>query len=231
MKATRKIIGVSILALTITSVQANTVDFTTPSGSSGNDGPLSAEAIVTAVSGGVTVTLKDLLQNPTSAGQLVSGLLFDITGATGAGTVSGSGKLADIGAGGSYTAPGSASSLTHWASSLSGSTIRLTTLSSSQPDQLIIGPDNAGGFTGAGKYSNANSSIDNFNPSVLGTATFSLTIPGVTSGSTISNVRIQFGTAPETTIGTPVPDGGSTVALLGLSMFGIAILGRKLVRN
>ena len=234
MKAIGQIIGVSVLALTFTSARANMIDFTTPSGSSGTDGPLSAEAIVTVTaSGQVTVTLKDLLENPKSAGQLVSGVLFDITGATGAGTVAGTGKLITLGSGGSYTVPGSASSLTHWASSLSGSTIDLTALGGSQPQQMIIGPDDADSLTGVGKYSAANSSIDNFNPSVLGSASFTLTIPGVTSGSMISNVRIQFGTGPETTLGapTPVPDGGSTVALLGFSLFSIALLGRKLAGN
>lgn len=213
---------------------ANTIDFTTPAGSTDSDGELSAEAIVTAIAGGVTVTLNDLLQNPKSAGQLVSGLEFNITDTTGGASVgSSSGVLATIGSGGSYT-PGTATSLSHWAASLSGSTVTLTTLSGGQPNELIIGPDSAGGFAGLGLYNNANSSIHNFNPSVLGTATFTLSIPGVTANSTISGVGIEFGTGPEAIIGPPptiVPDGGSTLTLLGTALLGVTFLGRKLRRN
>src|ERR1700751_3844768 len=101
MKTKYIITGVAVLAaLAAVSTRANPVDFITPAGSSGSDGPLSAEALLTPVSGGVTVTLTDLLANPTSAGQLISGVVFDITGATGAGTVSGTGKQTTIGAGG-----------------------------------------------------------------------------------------------------------------------------------
>src|SRR5690242_20571895 len=146
MKTKLIITGVAVLAaLAAVSTRANTIDFTTPAGTSSSDGPLSAEAVLTSVSGGVTVTLTDLLANPTSAGQLISGVIFDITDATGAGTVSGTGKLTTIGAGGSYTTPGTASSLTHWSDSLSGSTITLTTLSGGKPNQMIIGPDNGSG--------------------------------------------------------------------------------------
>src|SRR5262249_13244831 len=153
-------------------------------------------------------------------GQLISGLVFDVTGASGGASVSSSsGKLATIGSSGSYS-PSAASSLPHWAVSLSGSEVRLTTLSGSQPNELSIGPDDAGSLTGGGKYSSANSSILNFNPSVVGTATFTLSIPGVTS---ISDVGIQFGTAPETTLSQvpPVPDGGSTLSLLGFALCGM----------
>jgi len=225
MKTKLIITGLAVLAvLTAASTRANTIDFTTPAGTSSSDGPLSAEAVLTAGSGQVTITLTDLLANPTSAGQLISGVVFDITGATGLGTVSGSGKLATIAANGSYTTPVSASSLTHWADTMSGSTFTLTTLSGSQPNQMIIGPDN-----GSGKFSNANASIINFNPTVLGSASFTLSIPGVTSASTISNVRIEFGTGPDTVVGTPptVPDGGSTVALLGMALCGFGLVGRN----
>ena len=235
MKPISQITGSAVLGMLLAAgVQANTIDFTTPSGSSDSDGPVSAEAIVTAIAGGVTVTLNDFLQNPKSAGQLVSGLEFNITDTTGGASVGGSsGILATIGSGGSYT-PGTATSLSHWAASLSGSTVTLTTLSGGQPNQMIIGPDSAGGFAGLGLYNNANASIHNFNPSVLGTATFTLSIPGVTALSTISGVNIEFGTGPEGIIGTPPPsvaDGGSTVALLGIALLGVTFVGRKLRTN
>jgi hypothetical protein len=107
----------------------------------------------------------------------------------------------------------------------------LTALTGGQPDHLIIGPDSAGGFTGAGLYSNANSSIGNFNPSVLGSATFDITIPGVTSASTLSHVVFQFGTDDghnliTGVVSSPVPIPGA-VWLLGSGLIGLAGIRRR----
>jgi hypothetical protein len=225
---------VSIATLLATGARANTIDFTTPSGASGNDGPLSAEAIITALPGGVMVTLNNFQQNPTSAGQLISGLEFNITDATeGASVAASSGVVSTISAGGGYTA-GAPTALPHWNTLLIGSTVVLTTLSGGQPNEMIIGPDDAGSLTGLGNYSNANSSIGNFNPSVLGTAAFIISIPGASASSVISDVGIEFGTGPDTIIGGPppnVPDGCSTVALLGFAIVVGGLLRRKLGTN
>ena len=48
-----------------------------------------------------------------------------------------------------------------------------------------------------GLYSDANSGIIGHDPSVLGSATFTFTIPGVTSSSAISDVVFEFGTGPD----------------------------------
>ena len=96
---------------------------------------------------------------------------------------------------------------------------------------MIIGPDDAGSLTGLGNYSNANSSIVNFNPSALGTAAFIISIPGVSASSTISSVILEFGTGPDTILFGPppsVPDGGSTAALLAFATVVGGLLRRKL---
>ena len=86
---------------------------------------------------------------------------------------------------------------------------------------MIIGPDSAGGFTGKGKYSNANSSIYNHQPEVLGTATFTVTVTGLSSLSQICDVQFDFGTTEGCWIGgqkvnTPNPVPEPTTILSGL---------------
>jgi hypothetical protein len=105
-----------------------------------------------------------------------------------------------------------------------GSQITLTTLSGSQPHELIIGPDSKGGFTGTGAYTHANSSINNFNPNVMGTGTFVISAPGVTANSTLSNVVFQFGTEPTSRTGTPggLPEPVTLLVWGGLTLiFGV----------
>lgn len=170
------------------------------------DGPVSAQATFTPGNGSITVVLTDLLQNPTSDGQLISGVQFNISGATTNGSLStvNSGLISTINtnSGGTYTA-GVTDALTRWKANESGTQITLTTLSGGQPNSLIIGPDNMNGFNPAvGAYTNANSSVLQHNPAVLGTGTFVITAPGVTTDSQLSDVAFQFGTQPVSRDGT-----------------------------
>lgn len=193
--------------------------FDTPSGSTTTGGSVDAVANFALGSGAVTLTLQNLLQNPMADSQLISAITFEITLATGSGaSTANSGLISTISSGGAYTA-GQQDSLGHWTLTEAGTTISLTTLSGGQPNRLIIGPDSAGGFTQQGSYNNANPSIINHNPSVLGSATFDLTIPGVTAASQISDVAVQFGTtAGANTIDmiSAVPEPGTTLAGLFL---------------
>jgi hypothetical protein len=100
------------------------------------------------------------------------------------------------------------------------------------PYDLIVGPDNADGFSNVGKYSAANGGFDNFNPYVLGSATFTVNVPGVTSGSTITGVSFEFGTKPDdvsAVIVTAVPEPGN----YGVSACALALmpLGAGLLRR
>ncbi len=109
------------------------------------------------------------------------------------------------------------------------------------PNTMIIGPDSAGGFNGTlGSYTSANPSITgNHQPSVLGSATFTITIPGVTAGSVLSGVKFEFGTGPDSTTSGmvpkvpnfSVPDNGATLALLGMALTSIGLFQRRFGRS
>ena len=203
----------------------------TPVGSP--DGLVDAKALFSIDVGKITVTLTNLFANPISRGQNISGIRFDVSGATGSGTLSrttDAGQVTTISNGGGYTA-GVNDVLTRWQATETGSTIRLTTLSGGPPTRLIIGPDDKGSFdpSGGGLYKASNASVRNANPNILGSATFTITTPGVTLNSALSNVFFEFGTTPRSLEGTVVPPAPSTVpepssfALLGLGGIGFAL--------
>jgi hypothetical protein len=203
------------------------------------DGPVSATVQFTLGSGTVNIVVTSLLANPTSDGQLVSGIDFTISGATGAGSVTDATGLISFinSSNGTYT-PGVTQNLvvpdisghSTWGLTSAG---ELTTLTAGKPEYLIVGPDDHGGFDpNAGLYSLANSSIYQHNPVVLGSATFDLAIPGITADSTISGVQIEFGTSGVTLDAYPVsldpqavPE-PSTLALMGLGMVGLIFFRR-----
>lgn len=159
---------------------------------------LSAEAEFTLGNGTIVITLTNLLGNPKSDAQEISAIVFKVSGLSGNGALAtvNSGEITTIVSGGSYT-PGAADPLTRWKASHASDLVTLTTLSGGQPNRLIIGPDDQGNFDPSlgGKYSNANASIIVHQPSVLGTATFTITAAGVTPNSVLSDVVFQFGTA------------------------------------
>ena len=107
-------------------------------------GPVDATADFTLGNGTLKIVLTNLLQNPTSDAQLISGITFTVSGASGSGVLtSASGLDSSVNTKlGTYTA-GVASTLPHWSLVASGD---LTTLSGKKPNELIIGPDDHGGF-------------------------------------------------------------------------------------
>lgn len=191
-----------------------------PIGVSGtlNSLPVNASGSLVAGAGVVTVTLNNLQADPKSIIQCISGLSFDVSGASGSGLLStvNSGEIITIASGGSYSSGGT-DPLTRWKATETGNGISLTTLSGGNPDRLIIGPPG---------YANANPSILGDNPSVLQTATFTITVPGVSENSEFGHVLFKFGTDGST---VNVPDGGATAALLAIGMGGLWFLRRRLV--
>ncbi len=208
--------------------------FETPSGSTTSGGGVDATATFTMSDGKVVVTLQNLFENPTAISQLISGISFDISGAHGGGSLitMNSGYTSSIASGGSYT-PGTLDSLNRWTASESGTTITEWALSGGTPSRLIIGPDDAGGFTGTGRYSDANPSITgNHNPSVLGSSTFTITIPGVTASSTLQNVYMQFGTTASANCVQLVPVPEPTTLIAGaLLLLPFGLQGFRHSRN
>jgi hypothetical protein len=218
-----------------TSANATVITLVTPSGASGVDGPVSAKAVFDFSAGHLSLTISNLLDNPTSVGQLISDMTFSLSGATGSGllTTVNSGLVTTISSGGSYTA-GAADALTRWHATEVGTSVHLTTLTGGQPDRLIIGPDSAGGFDPSlGSYSNANSSIVVHEPTVLGSATFEISIPGITEESDLTGVSFSFGTAEGELIipGVP-PEGGPTIPEPTVaSLFGMGALALGMARR
>jgi hypothetical protein len=217
--------------------------YTTPVGATDAAGePISLSADFTINNGSVDIILTNLEGNLTSAGQLLTGISFNLSGATGSGalTTVNSGLISTILQGGGYGA-GVADALTRWKAS-EGATITLSLFSGGPPTRGIIGPDSLGNCNNPGAgglYSNANASIITHNPNVLCTASFDITIPGVTTSSIINNVVFLFGTGPATVAGVPpgncpscgvnnfpVPE-PITLSLFGAGLVGAAALRRR----
>jgi len=186
-------------------------------GSSGNQ-PVDATALFTTSAGSLTVVLTNLEVNPKSISESISGIEFQLSNTPKSAAVSSdTGQLINLS--GSVATP-IAGTPNRWSAALSKGTIDLSALGGGQPSQLIIGP---------GPYTNANSGFTKFNPQVSKTATFGLTISGISSTTTITSATFLFGTNPDGTIvghsvRTPEP---ASIALLASSMVAIGLLRRK----
>src|SRR5262249_7900514 len=121
-----------VVALISFANSAEAVTYTTTNCPSCSDGAVSAQADFTLGTNTVAVTLTDLLVNPKSAGQLLAGIQFDVSGASGSGslvrTVSNSFVTTINIANDTFSSPVS-DLLTRWKASETGITIKLTTLS------------------------------------------------------------------------------------------------------
>jgi len=225
------ILGISGACLLALSANANVITFTTATGATSGGGPVDASATFITGNGTVTITLTDLLANPGNVGQLLSDLDFKLSGGQTAGTLqSSSGQQISVAGNGSTTL--GATGTTGWG--LNGNVaggLQLDALGFVGPAGLLIGPPGAGGV-----YTAANASIAGngpHNPFLNQTATFVVNVAGVTVDSTITSATFSFGTTagdnvPGTPPGTSVPDGGMTVALLGLGLTGLGLVRRKL---
>jgi hypothetical protein len=200
--------GIGICALAVQPAAAASITFT--ASGSGNDGPLAASATFGTNAGELIVTISNLL-GPTqivSAGQTVSGLSFILSDAPGTlGTTSASGQLANIGGPGQafiHNVPGDP---VRWLGrgppppggtgffSIVGNTITMEAIGGGQPSQMIV--------SSVTSFANPSITGGQFNPLVIGPATFTLALSGVTAATTITQATFSFGTGPDTFITVP----------------------------
>lgn len=209
----------------------------TATGSDG-DGNLNAKAEFTLGSGTLSVKLTNLQANPTAAGQEISGIAFTLSvmpsSVSGAGD---SGQLINVNTGnGTYA--NTSGNPDRWEASghitqPTTTSIKLLVLGGGMPSEMIIGPPD-----GSNKYSNANASIGNFNPSVFETGTFNLNVGGITMDTQVTAATFFFGTGPDgqldgtkqPPVTTPIPE-PSTLALVLAGVAGIGLGGVRKLRR
>ncbi len=147
----------------------------------------------------ITILVTNNYANPTDENGIINTVQFSVTGATGSGALAttNSGQISTINSDGTHNAALIADPLTRWIPTETGTSINLTAISGGKPNHSIIGPDSADGFVHAGTYI-GNASLTNRNPQDMGTATFIITVPGVTASSTISSVLLYYGSTQTT---------------------------------
>ena len=216
--------------LLVASANANTITFATPGGATTSGGAVDASATFSTGAGTLSIKLVDLEANPTDVAQLISDLSFTLSsGQTSGNLTSSSGRQRTVAGNGSFAA-GALPVDTGWA--LTG--LHLDVLGTPiGPAHLIIGPPDA-----SNKYSNANGSIAGngpHNPFLVGDVTFTISIPTLTAQDNVTSATFSFGTTagqnlvpgvPQTT--NTIPDGGTTVLLLGAGLSVLGLVRRKL---
>lgn len=194
----------------IATLNATTISFETPLNSTGRDGPVAARALFITAADTLTVWLDNLLEDPASVGQALSGLAFTVypplapSDLASAALLSSEALWREVHRSGAFTDLGIQP--TGWALDTSGLIqpgLRLcvlcTDLGAVGPERLILGPPGP-----AGIYDKANGSIAGnppHNPFLAATATYSLFVAGVTAASTITSASFAFGTS----IGNDIP--------------------------
>jgi hypothetical protein len=211
----------------VSPLAANTITITTSGTLNGL--PESARAFITTGANSVTIVLTNLIVDPTSAVQDLSGFQFSLSGGQTSATLTSSlGTELTIGSGGTYTLA-AGTSPTLWGLQTVSAAISLTDLGFDAPQHTIIGAPGSGNA-----YNNANSSLtgSTHSPELSQTATFILSVAGVTDKSTITSAIFGFNTEAGytldstsiTTVASPEP---ATFAMLAGGLALAAAFARR----
>jgi hypothetical protein len=218
-----------MMGASVPAAHASTVTFVTPIGAS-TSGPVNASATFVTGAGTLSVTLTDLQANPTDVAQTLSDLVFTLSTGQTTGTLTSSSGTTIFVSGAGTTTPGTTGS-TGWGlnNNVSGG-LQLDALGFIGPAGLIIGPPDAGGL-----YSNANGSIAGnpaHNPFLDQTATFLISVAGLTAADTVTSAAFSFGTTAGVEIAgvSPVPLPGA-LPLFASGLVGLVLLGRRRMKK
>jgi hypothetical protein len=220
------------LIVNVSAAHASSVTFVTPSGSTVGGNPVNASAMFTTGPNTLSISLTDLLANPTDVGQLLSDLFFTTsTGATSGTLGTNGGQEVTVFSDGTSTLGSTVP--TGWVLQTAGAGLELNVLGAggAGPTHLIIGPSAAGG-----NYTNANGSIAGnrpHNPFLNQMATFAITIPGLLATDTVTSATFSFGTTSGENVAgvpsaVPLP---AALPLFATGLGGLGLLGWRRKRK
>ncbi|GAC1421271.1 MAG: hypothetical protein NVSMB62_16030 [Acidobacteriaceae bacterium] len=175
-----------------------------------------------------------------SAGQAVSDISFTLSNAPGTlGSTTATGQFGNIGGKtplGTQVTYTSGSPTRYFGTgtpanpggfNISGNTVTLETIGGGKPTEMI-----APAMTDGGMYVLGNNGLQQFNPYVIGSATFTLALTGITANTTVNSAVFSFGTSPDTFLQgvpgapPPIPEPSSLV-LLGTGIVTLAGIVRS----
>lgn len=222
----RLAIALGALLAAAPAARADFIQFVTPTGATAGGQPVDATAAITTGNGTVTVTLTNNEANPTSDSQSINGIIFTFTNNPTSVSLAGSSAVQRTIAGDKTYSDSATPLSTIWTVSYANPTVTLTTIGNAHAPETIIG-----GPAGDNKYDAANPSIagSNHNPFLAGTATFTLSAPGVTASTDIASLKFAFSTSADvnvtgTRVAVPEP---TSIALLALGAGAIGLAARR----
>jgi hypothetical protein len=196
-------------------------------GQDGDKEPVSATVQITTGNG--TITIKVINNeggaNVDSVGQAISALQFTLgstpTSVTGAGAV---GQMITVDANGHMSTTSGSPDWENNLTKLTANSYEISASGSGKPLDMVLGmPDTSGNYPNANTSITKNQPPQTFQPFVMGSATFTLNAPGVTTNTKVTGTSIGFGTGPDFFLpGVEVAPEPSALALSGI---GLAALG------